>query len=40
MSTPQLQIRRRTPLSVILYAMYLYFSGLSFRRASRVLGAT
>jgi putative transposase len=34
-----IQIRRRTPLSVILYAMYLYFSGLSFRRASRALGA-
>ncbi|MGC9015671.1 MAG: hypothetical protein ACP5KM_02675 [Conexivisphaera sp.] len=39
MSTTQIQIRRRTPLSVILYAMYLYFSGLSFRRASRALGA-
>jgi hypothetical protein len=29
---------RRIPLSVILYAMYLYFSGLSFRSASRALG--
>ncbi|MGC8696441.1 MAG: hypothetical protein ACP5UD_08570, partial [Conexivisphaera sp.] len=39
MSSTQIQIRKRTPLSVILYAMYLYFSGLSFRRASRALGA-
>jgi hypothetical protein len=39
MSTIQLQTRRRTPLGIILYAMYLYFSGLSFRRTSRALRA-
>ncbi|MGC8772580.1 MAG: hypothetical protein ACP5RJ_03840 [Conexivisphaera sp.] len=39
MSSTQIQIRKRTPLSVILYAMYLYFSGLSFRRTSKALGA-
>jgi hypothetical protein len=39
MSSTQIQIRRRIPLSVVLYAVYLHFSGLSFRRASRALGA-
>ena len=31
------QIRRRTPLPVMAYAVYLYFSGLSLRRAARSL---
>ena len=31
------QTRKRTPIALILYALYLYFSGLSLRRASHVL---
>ncbi|MFP3308685.1 MAG: hypothetical protein RXP27_03670 [Nitrososphaeria archaeon] len=37
MSTNPLQIRRRTPLPVMAYAVYLYFSGPSLRRAARAL---
>ncbi|MGC8557749.1 MAG: hypothetical protein ACP5NC_02000, partial [Nitrososphaeria archaeon] len=32
-----LQTRKRTPIALILYALYLYFSSLSLRRASRIL---
>ncbi|MFP3138130.1 MAG: hypothetical protein RXS42_07925, partial [Nitrososphaeria archaeon] len=32
-----IQIRRRTPLPVMAHAVYLYFSGLSLRRAARSL---
>jgi len=32
-----LQTRKRTPIALILYALYLYFSSLSLRRASHVL---
>ena len=31
------QTRKRTPIALILYALYLYFSSLSLRRASHVL---
>jgi len=31
------QTRNRTPIALILYALYLYFSSLSLRRASHVL---
>jgi transposase-like protein len=37
MTTNPIQIRRRTPLPVMAYAVYLYFSGLSLRRAARSL---
>ncbi|MFP3235701.1 MAG: hypothetical protein RXR74_04815 [Nitrososphaeria archaeon] len=37
MSTNPIQIRRRTPLPVMAYAVYLYFSDLSLRRAARSL---
>jgi len=37
MSTNHIQIRRRTPLPVMAYAVYPYFSGLSLRRASKSL---
>ncbi|MFP3235036.1 MAG: hypothetical protein RXR74_01130 [Nitrososphaeria archaeon] len=37
MTTNPIQIRRRTPLPVMAYAVYLYFSGLSLRRAARAL---
>jgi len=37
MTTNLIQIRRRTPLPVMAYAVYLYFSGLSLRRAARSL---
>jgi len=32
-------IRERTPLEVILYAIYLYLSGLSLRQTARVLAS-
>ena len=32
-----LQTRKRTPIALILYALYLYFSSLSLRKASYVL---
>jgi hypothetical protein len=31
------QTRKRTPIALILYALYLYFSSLSLRKASHVL---
>ena len=31
------QTRKRTPIALILYALYLYFSSLSLRRTSNVL---
>jgi len=31
------QTRKRTPIALILYALYLYFLSLSLRRASHVL---
>ena len=31
------QNRKRTPIALILYALYLYFSSLSLRRTSHVL---
>jgi putative transposase len=37
MTADPIQIRRRTPLPVMAYAVYLYFSGLSLRRAARAL---
>ncbi|MFP3285560.1 MAG: hypothetical protein RXP89_06170 [Nitrososphaeria archaeon] len=37
MTTNPIQIRRRTPLPVMAYAVYLHFSGLSLRRAARSL---
>ncbi|MFP3401759.1 MAG: hypothetical protein RXP91_05805 [Nitrososphaeria archaeon] len=37
MTTNPIQIRRRTPLPVMAHAVYLYFSGLSPRRAARSL---
>ncbi|MFP3209823.1 MAG: hypothetical protein RXR82_09135 [Nitrososphaeria archaeon] len=37
MTTNPIQIRRRTPLPVMAHAVYLYFSGLSLRRAARSL---
>jgi transposase-like protein len=37
MTTNPIQIRRRTPLPVMAYAVYLHFSGLSLRRAARAL---
>jgi transposase-like protein len=37
MTADPIQIRRRTPLPVMAYAVYLYFSGLSLRRAARPL---
>ncbi|MFP3264034.1 MAG: hypothetical protein RXQ62_06400 [Nitrososphaeria archaeon] len=37
MTTNPIQIRRRTPLPVMAHAVYLYFSGLSLRRAARFL---
>ncbi|MFP3208507.1 MAG: DDE-type integrase/transposase/recombinase, partial [Nitrososphaeria archaeon] len=37
MSTNPIQIRRRTPLPVMAYAVYLYFSGPSPGRAARAL---
>ncbi|MFP3138064.1 MAG: hypothetical protein RXS42_07585 [Nitrososphaeria archaeon] len=37
MTTNPIQIRRRTPLPVMAYAVYPYFSGLSLRRAARAL---
>ncbi len=32
-----LQTRKRTPIVIIFYALYLYFSSLSLRKASHVL---
>ena len=40
MNTNHIQIRRRTPLPVMAYAVYLYFSGHSLRRASKSLRLT
>jgi len=37
MTTNPIQIRRRTPLPVMAYAVHPYFSGLSLRRAARSL---
>jgi putative transposase len=37
MTADPIQIRRRTPLPVMAYAVYLHFSGLSLRRAARAL---
>jgi len=37
MNTNPIQIRRRTPLPVMAYAVYPYFSGHSPRRASKSL---
>jgi Transposase and inactivated derivatives len=40
MNVNPIQIRRRTSLPVIVYAIYLYFSGHSLRRASKSLRLT
>ena len=37
MSTNPIQIRRRTPLPVMAYAVYLYYSNMSLRYAARSL---
>ena len=40
MSSPKFMTRRRTPLCVMAYGVYVYFSSLSLRKASRILGPT
>ena len=37
MSSTKFMIRERTPLWVMAYGVYVYFSSLSLRRASRIL---